>query len=288
MLQGRWRPPCAPVRRTRPRARTAPGADARSRGAWRLVATMLRMRRSRGECESERCSSSMPDSPSISAWCTLMKTANRSRSRPSTTKILQPGRSRSSIGSCSSAMSSCNCDADPGAGKARRCTCQSMSSDSATCHSGRPALRNSGTRLNGATGTARRNESTTRPTKSVRLDFGRSKTSSAPTCRGFSLVSVRKNIRSSIGIGVPMTPPPIMSTVATSLAFRPENRDPLEFLARPTLLAVPAGKQPDGPTRATSPGYHSRRSARAGRPTRLRRTGTGPDAGDAEPIGVSQ
>ena len=63
-------------------------------GAGRLVSTTVRMRRSRGECDSERCTSSMPDSPSTSEWWTLMKTANRFRASPSMTYTCQPGRSR--------------------------------------------------------------------------------------------------------------------------------------------------------------------------------------------------
>ena len=78
-----------------------------------------------------------------------------------------------------------------------------MSRWSTSCHSGSPILRNTGMRLKGGTGVARRYASTILSRKSAPQRRGRWKISMAPTCRGLSWFSVRKNIRSSIGIGIP-------------------------------------------------------------------------------------
>src|SRR5512137_1302057 len=64
-------------------------------------------------------------------------------------------------------------------------------------------------RLKGGTGVARRYALTILSTMPAPPRSGRSKISTAPTCLGLSWLSVRKNIRSSIGMGIPMASLPL-------------------------------------------------------------------------------
>ena len=78
-----------------------------------------------------------------------------------------------------------------------------------------------------------------------------------------------------------------MSTAATSLAFRPENRDPLAILAGPTLLpSLQEQSQTPRPVQQ-APDIHSYGPhAQAGQPASVEPELI-PVAGDAEPIGAS-
>jgi len=133
----------------------------------------------------------------------------------------QPGRCRSSMGACRSAISSCTVRRCPAA--AARCAARGARSMRSTPATRQARLQEHRIRLNGASAgrAVGATISVPRSRRARRLEDQH-----GPTWRGFSTLSVRKNIRSSIGIGVDMvfSPCPAVPVQAARRSWRSARR----------------------------------------------------------------